>query len=110
MTIFDDDIETCKKCGLDVDLCACGEIAKTEARIKVHIVKRKWGKLYTVIRGLDQREFDLRDLSTTLKTKLACGGSVKGDHIELQGNHEFRILQLLEKLGFDSDTIDLVKK
>ncbi len=110
MTIFDDETETCSTCGLPDDLCICTEVAKTEARLKVILEKRKWGKVYTIISGLDPKEFDLKKIANTLKTKLACGGTVKGENIELQGNHEFRILDLLEEMGFDKDSIDLIRK
>ena len=72
--------------------------------------KRKWGKIYTVVVGLNPSEFNLKDIATQLKSRLACGGSVKGDNIELQGNHEFRILPLLEKMGFDIEEIDIIRK
>ncbi len=85
-------------------------MAKTEARLKVILEKRKWGKIYTIIQGLDPKEFKLKDIAIKLKSKLACGGTVKGDTIELQGNHEFRIFELLEGLGFNRDSIDLVRK
>ncbi len=52
----------------------------------------------------------MKDIAIKLKSKLACGGTVKGDTIELQGNHEFRIFELLEGLGFNRDSIDLVRK
>lgn len=78
--------------------------------MKVFITKRKWGKTYTIIQGLDPKEFDLKGISKSLRTKLACGGTVKDDNIELQGDHQFRILPLLEKMGFDPNAIDIVKK
>ena len=92
------------------DLCICTEVAKTETRLKVFLEKRKWGKIYTVVVGLDPKEFNLKDIAVKLKSKLACGGTVKDDNIELQGNHEYRILGLLDKMGFDQDSIDLIKK
>lgn len=72
--------------------------------------KRKWGKVYTLIKGLDPKEFDLKDIATQLKSKLACGGSYKNGVIELQGNHRFKILPVLEKMGFDTKDVDIVKK
>lgn len=92
------------------DLCICVDIAKTETRLKIVIEKRKWNKQYTVIRGLDAKELDLKDMAVKLKSKLACGGTVKGDTIELQGNHEFRVMEILEDLGFDTGAIDIIHK
>lgn len=107
--MFDDDNETCNICGLSKDLCICGEVAKNDARIKVVLEKRKWGKIYTVISGLDPKEFNLKEIAITLKSKLACGGTVKGNNIELQGNHEFRIIDILEYIGFDKNSIDIIR-
>lgn len=72
--------------------------------------KRKWGKIYTLVSGLDAKEFNLKEIAVKLKSKLACGGTVKGENIELQGNHEYRIIDLLGNMGFDPDSIDLIKK
>ncbi len=107
--MFDDDV-VCSVCGLDDVLCVCEEVAMQESRMKVVLEKRKWGKIYTIITGLDPKEFDLKSMAKQLRTKLACGGTVKGSNIELQGNHEFRIMGILEKMGFDKDSIDLIKK
>ena len=109
--IFEDDlIENCGTCGLDLDLCICEEVAKEEARLKVEIQRRKWGKFYTVLKGFDPKEFNLKDIAVKLKTKLACGGTVKGNTIELQGNHQHRILDLMEDIGFNPDSIDILFK
>ncbi len=97
-------------CGLSQELCICEEVAKTETRIRVVIEKRKWGKQYTVLQNLDSRDFNLKDMAKQLRTKLACGGTVKNDAIELQGNHEWQIIKLLTKMGFDPDSIDITKK
>jgi translation initiation factor 1 len=96
---------------LDLELCVCTDIAKTDIRLKVTIERRKWGKLYTVIHFLpNAKDFNLKEMANTLKSSLACGGTVKGESIELQGNHEFRIIPLLEKMGFEADAIDIIKK
>ncbi|MCY3413544.1 MAG: translation initiation factor [Candidatus Heimdallarchaeota archaeon] len=102
--------DSCNICGLSEELCVCQEVAMQESRMKVVIERRKWGKYYTVITGLDPREFDLKSLAKKLRSKLACGGTVKDDNIELQGNHEFRIIDLLVSQGFEADGIDIIKK
>lgn len=107
--MFDDDFDTCSVCGLSEELCVCEEVAMQESRIKVLLDKRKWGKIYTVISGLDPKEFDLKPLAKRLRSKLACGGTVKDSNIELQGNHEYRIIGILEEMGFDANSIDIIK-
>ncbi len=104
-------MENCSTCGLSTDLCVCTEVAKTDVRLKITIERRKWGKLYTIVNFLpNAKDFNLKDIAVNLKSKLACGGTVKGETIELQGNHEFRVIPLLESMGFVGDDIDIIKK
>ena len=98
--------EICSKCGLPKDLCVCQTIAKEGQRIKVKLEKRKFGKMITVVYGINKKEIDLKDLAKKLKSKFACGGTVKGDTIELQGEHSDKTKEELVKLGFSSDSIE----
>ena len=102
--------DICLTCGLPKDLCVCQSIAKGDQRIEVRLEKRKFGKPATVIVGIDPKMIDLKDLTKKLKSKLACGGTVKVKTIELQGNHLPKMKQLLSSLGFESDSIDLIEK
>ena len=97
--------EICTTCGLPQDLCVCESIAKESQKIVVRIIKKKFGKKYTVIEGIDAKEIDVKDLTKKLKTKFACGGSVKNGIIELQGDHKTSVRQILTKMGFAPETI-----
>lgn len=97
----------CTKCGLPKELCICETIAKEGQQIKVKIEKRKFGKLMTIIEGISHKEINLKEIAKKLKSKFACGGTVKGDTIELQGDHKNRIKEELIKLGFAAETIDV---
>lgn len=97
----------CPKCGLPRELCICETIAKEEQRIRVRTEKRRYGKLMTVIEGISHKEIDLKDIAKKLKSKFACGGTVKGDTIELQGDHKANAKEELIKLGFAAETIDV---
>jgi translation initiation factor 1 len=99
--------EICPKCGLPKELCVCETIAKESQLIKVYTVKRKFGKEYTVIEGIDNKEINLKDLTKKLKSKFACGGTSKEGKIELQGNHKQRVKENLVKMGFSPETIDV---
>jgi|SRR3989344_1712292 len=97
--------EICHKCGLPQDLCVCESIAKETQVIEIKKVKRKFGKMSTIIQGIDGKEINIKDLSKKLKSKFACGGTVKNGIIELQGDHIQEAKQELIKLGFKSETI-----
>lgn len=88
------------------DLCVCDDIARDEEKIKVRIDTRSFGKEMTVIEGLSD-EADIDELASTLKTKLACGGTAKNGEIQLQGDHTRRIKEVLADEGFDESQIDI---
>ena len=85
----------------------CEIIAKESQRIVIKIEKKKFGKNYTVITGIDYKEIDMKDLLKTLKSKLACGGTAKYKNIELQGDHKHKVKDILISMGFPSDRIDV---
>ncbi|MEM4625293.1 MAG: stress response translation initiation inhibitor YciH [Candidatus Pacearchaeota archaeon] len=97
-------MDICPKCGLPKQACVCEEIAKSEQRIQVTVVKKKFGKLSTVISGFD-KGMDLKKIAKELKEELGCGGTIKGNEIELQGDHRRKIKQTLERLGFHDSSI-----
>lgn len=97
--------EICTTCGLPKDLCVCEIIAKENQLIEVSIEKKKFGKKYTIINGIDTKEIDVESLLKKLKSKFACGGTVKEGRIELQGDHKLKIKDTLTKLGFAPETI-----
>lgn len=99
--------EVCPTCGLPKQLCVCETIAKEEQRITVTTVNRKFRKLNTVIKGIDPKQIDLWDVAKKLKSAFACGGTVKDNAIELQGDHKAKIKAELVKLGFAQDSIDI---
>ena len=99
--------ETCRTCGLPIELCACSDIAREEqTSIKVFLEKRKWGREVTVIAGFS-KDIDLRSLSKRLKKKLATGGTTKDGRIELQGNFIRLVAPILIDEGFPESSIEL---
>ncbi|WGI17792.1 stress response translation initiation inhibitor YciH [Methanonatronarchaeum sp. AMET-Sl] len=101
--------EVCPKCGLPSELCVCEEIAKEDQRIKVYVENRAYGKPMTIVKGIDSKDIDLNELSTELKTKCACGGTVKNKKIELQGDHKRKVKEMLIKKGFSEQSVVLGK-
>ncbi len=95
----------CNTCGLPKELCVCEAIARESQKITVALEKKKFGKIYTVISGINEHEVDVKDLAKKLKNKFACGGTAKDGKIELQGDHRRTAKDDLVKLGFVADTI-----
>lgn len=97
--------EICVKCGLPLELCACGIREREEQKITAFMEKRKFGKPTTVIEGVAENG---KDLSKKLKSKLACGGTFKNGRIELQGDHRAKMREILVKLGYDESKIEII--
>lgn len=97
--------QICSVCGLPKpSLCICSTIEKEEQKIRVFVEKRKFNKPITIIEGVTGNG---KEVSKQLKSKLACGGTFKDNHIELLGNHTSRIKELLVKLGYSEDQIEI---
>lgn len=96
--------EICPKCGLPKELCTCEVREREEQKITVFIEKRKFGKPTTIVEGVAEGG---KDLSKQLKSKLACGGTFKNDRIELQGDHRPKMKDILVKLGYDEEKIEI---
>lgn len=97
----------CEVCGLPKELCVCEDIAREVQKIKVYTAKRKFGKLMTVVEGIDDRNIDLKELVKTLKTECACGGTFKDNRVELQGDHKEKVRSMLMRIGFSEDLIEV---
>jgi translation initiation factor 1 len=91
--------------GLPKELSVWENISKQDQQIIVAIERRKFGKQYTVIKGIEQKSIDLKDLTKKLKNKFACGGCHKGNTIELQGDHLHKIKDFLIGEGFSEQSI-----
>ena len=97
----------CTTCGLVKDLCVCETIAKESQKIMVYVEKKKFNKVYTIVEGMDEKEINVKDLAKKLKSKLACGGTIKNGKIELQGEHKQKTKAALIEYGFTPNTIEV---
>jgi translation initiation factor 1 len=94
------------KFGLPNEANVFEEIAKSDQRIKVTTVSRRYGKIITLVEGFD-KNVDIRGTAKQLKEELACGGTVKDGVIELQGDHRKHVKPVLIRMGFAEDSIDV---
>ena len=97
--------DICDVCGLPKEICVCEDIAREQQKITITVDKRRYGKMMTIVYGIDSHDLDIDSLITQLKSKCACGGTIKEGIIELQGDHRTKVKETLEKMGF---TVDLV--
>ena len=97
-------MNVCPKCGLPIQACVCQEIEKEEQKIKVETDKRRYGKIITLVSGF--KDIDIKNTAKELKQGLACGGTIKGYVIELQGDHKIKVKALLINMGFPEDSIE----
>ena len=96
----------CPKCGLPEEACMCETLAKSNQKIRVYEDKKRYGKVVTVVEGIDVRDIDLKKVARELKSELACGGTTKDNRIELQGGHMKKVREKLIELGFSAEIIE----
>ena len=92
--------DICPKCGLPKEICVCEEIAREQQNITIAIDRRRYGKMMTIVDGLNPHDLDVDSLISNLKSICACGGTIKDGKIELQGDHRSKVKEALEKMGF----------
>jgi len=97
--------DICPKCGLPNEICVCEDIAREQQRISIAVDKRRYGKMMTIVDGINPHELDIDTLISNLKTICACGGTIKDGKIELQGDHRTKVKESLEKMGFMVDIV-----
>ncbi len=96
----------CQRCGLPKELCVCDEMTREGQRIRVRSDKRRYGKFVTLVDGF--KDVDIDKVAKELKRRLACGGTLKNDTIELQGDQKKRVKGVLVSMGFSQDMIDVL--
>jgi len=98
---------TCAVCGQPMDECSCprgadGEVRRPrDQRIVVRREKRKGGHQVTVARGFDPVASDLPAIAKDLRARLATGGTVDGDVVEVRGDHVEPVVAHLRERGYD---------
>ena len=63
--------------------------------------KQRGGKVATLVKGFIGSEADLKALGKLLKSKCGVGGSAKDGEIIIQGNMREKVMEILEKEGYN---------
>lgn len=87
--------------GLPKELLSFEEIAKEQQRVRISVVRRRYGKMVTVVEGIDDLAIDIDKVAKKLKNRCASGGTVKDRTIELQGDHKKKAGAVLEEMGYE---------
>ncbi|GAB3041720.1 SUI1 family translation initiation factor [Natronobiforma cellulositropha] len=82
------------------ELDAHDDLTRTEQAVSVRMERRRYGKPMTILEGFDLPRADVRDLASELKRSLGTGGTAEEGRIELQGDHQRRVPELLRDRGF----------
>ncbi len=75
------------------------KITKEEHQLVFTFEKRK-GKPVTLVGRFYMSDKEKKAVLKLLKSKLACGGTIKDEWIELQGDVKDKIITILEKDGW----------
>ena len=93
----------CERCGLPKEACVCKELIKSEEKIKISKEQRRYRKYVTLVSGIDKES--IKEIARKLKSELACGGTVKDNVVELQGDHTSKVKGKLIGYGFKEENI-----
>ena len=108
----------CSGCSLPMELCICQEIAKEQQRALISVARRRYGKLVTIVEGIDDTAIDLAvicsilssDQDIALDTQICFAGEVGlSGEIRAVNRIEQRIAEA-EKLGYKKIVISKYNK
>ena len=71
-----------------------------DQNIRLHLERKKGGKITTVIKGFVQMDDGLKNLAKRIKRKCGTGGSIKNNEIIIQGNKRDIVKTILEEEGY----------
>ena len=76
-------------------------LPNNEQNLKICIDKHRAGKIAVIIKEFIGTTEDLKSLGKLLKSKCGVGGSVKNGEIIIQGNIRDKVMEILEKEGYN---------
>lgn len=77
------------------------DLARAEQQLTVRVERRTYNKPVTIVEGFDTDAVDVQEIGTKLKKQMGAGGTVKDEAVEVQGDHEDRVRDFLDELGFN---------
>ena len=89
-------------------------LALITKKVRVFTETRKKRHVVTIIQGLDDKNIDLKAITSQLKKFCATGGTYKEDErygkiILLQGDHVYKVKEFLVKhLGIPEENIEIL--
>ena len=83
------------------------ELDKEKIRIVISKDVRRFRKIATVVKGLQDRK-DIESITKEMKTKIGTGGTYKDGQIILQGDHREYVKNFLLKKGYDERSIEVI--
>lgn len=88
------------------------DVEKSTTSVEIRIERRKYGKFWAVVSGLDLGSSDIKTLLKVIKNKMACGGTIKEKNIEIllgKTDKSQDLVKILSSEGFDPDSIHITK-
>jgi len=76
-------------------------LANNQQNLEVFIDKHRGGKIAVIIKNFVGTDDDLKDLGKILKAKCGVGGSTKNGQIIIQGNLRDKVMDILEREGYN---------
>lgn len=74
--------------------------SQAPAKLPIKVVKEKRrGSYVTLVLNIGQHQPDLKKICSALKQRFACGGSIKQETLELQGDQVENVKAYLKEIG-----------
>jgi translation initiation factor 1 len=95
----------CDQCAQPKSACRCKQQPPAAPRGDGFVrlqrqTQGRAGKAVIVISGLELAPTAMKALAKDLKQRCGCGGSIKDNTIEMQGDHRAALQAALEQLGY----------
>ncbi|GAB7019227.1 stress response translation initiation inhibitor YciH [Halostagnicola bangensis] len=83
------------------ELDSQGDLETSQQKLSIRMETRRYGKPVTIIEGFDLSDSEVQSVASDLKSAVGAGGTVDDGRIELQGDHQDRVPELLRDRGFE---------